>query len=157
MSWSSEERVFAIEAYFSNLLSVIATLRAFWNRFNVEPKDPVLDQKSIVTWVTTFRQTESTIWQKPEHLGPSYHLRTLRQWELQSGIPTTRRSAIKHASAVRLSNHSVWRILHCICHTERPSLPSLQDGDCAGTLRTWRTGFSLDVSLHFVKGLSFSL
>ena len=29
MRWSSEERAFAVEAYFSNRLSVIATQRAF--------------------------------------------------------------------------------------------------------------------------------
>ena len=62
MRWSSEERVFAVEyeAYFSNRLSVIATQRTFRNCFNVAPKDLVLDRKSIVTWVTTFRQTGST-------------------------------------------------------------------------------------------------
>jgi len=33
-------------------------------------------------------------------------------------------------------------------------LPSLQDGDCAGTLRTWRRGFTLDVSIPLLKGYS---
>ena len=35
-----------------------------------------------------------------------------------------------------------------------PALPSLQDSDCAGTPRTWRTDSTLDVSLPFVKGFS---
>jgi len=38
MRWSSEERTFAVEAYFSNRLSVIATQRAFRNHFNVAPE-----------------------------------------------------------------------------------------------------------------------
>ena len=40
MRWSSEERAFAVEAYFSNRLSVNATQRAFRNRFNVDPERP---------------------------------------------------------------------------------------------------------------------
>ncbi|QQP50701.1 Transposable element Tc3 transposase [Caligus rogercresseyi] len=52
MRWSSEELAFAVEAYFSNRQSVVATQRAFRNRFNVAPGGPVLDRKSIVTWVT---------------------------------------------------------------------------------------------------------
>ena len=49
--WSSQERAFAVEAYFSNklfLFFVIATQRAFQNRFNVAPRDPVPDRKYIV-------------------------------------------------------------------------------------------------------------
>ena len=53
MRWTSEERAFAVEAYFSNRLFVIATQRAFRNRFNVAPRDPVPDRKSVVTWVTS--------------------------------------------------------------------------------------------------------
>ncbi|KAF2892989.1 hypothetical protein ILUMI_13187, partial [Ignelater luminosus] len=59
MRWNSEERAFAVEAYFSSGCSVIATQRAFRNRFNLAPLAPVPDRKSIVTWVTTFRQTAS--------------------------------------------------------------------------------------------------
>ena len=60
MRWSSEELAFAVETYFSNRLYMIATQRAFRNRFNVAPTDSVPDRKAIVTWVTTFRQTGST-------------------------------------------------------------------------------------------------
>ena len=59
MRWNSEERAFAVEAYFSSGCSVITTQRAFRNRFNLAPLAPVPDRKSIVTWVTTFRQTGS--------------------------------------------------------------------------------------------------
>ncbi|QQP38517.1 Transposable element Tc3 transposase [Caligus rogercresseyi] len=50
MRWSNEERAFAVEAYFSNRQSVVATQRAFRNRFNVAPRGPVPDRKSNVTW-----------------------------------------------------------------------------------------------------------
>ena len=49
MRWSSEERAFAVEAYFSNRLSMIATQHAFRNYFNVALRDPVPDRKPIVT------------------------------------------------------------------------------------------------------------
>ena len=66
MRWSSEEHVFAVEVYFSNWLSVIATQRAFRNCFNVTPRDPV---------------------HLTDEQGLTYHLRTLRQWELPSCNP----------------------------------------------------------------------
>ncbi|QQP52108.1 Transposable element Tc3 transposase [Caligus rogercresseyi] len=49
MRWSSEERTFAVEAYFSNRQSIVATQRTFRNGFNVAPRGPVPDRKSIVT------------------------------------------------------------------------------------------------------------
>ncbi|QQP37631.1 Transposable element Tc3 transposase [Caligus rogercresseyi] len=38
MRWSREERAFAVEAYFSNHQSVIATQRSFRTHFNVAPR-----------------------------------------------------------------------------------------------------------------------
>jgi len=111
MPWSSEKRAFAVGAYFSNRLSVIATQRAFRNRFNVAPRDPVPDQKSIVTWVTTFRQTGSSTRRRigiPWPIRSSENIEAVRASILQS----PRRSARKHASALGLSDRSVRRILH---------------------------------------------
>ena len=45
MRWSGEERAFAVEAYFSNHKSIIATQRAFRNHFNIAPRGPVPDRK----------------------------------------------------------------------------------------------------------------
>lgn len=61
MCWNREKRAVAVEAYFSSKYSVIPTQRAFRNRFNVVKLATVPDQKSIVAWVTTFRQGESVI------------------------------------------------------------------------------------------------
>ena len=115
MRWSSEERAFAVEAYFSNRQSVIATQRAFRNRFNVAPRGPVPDRKSIVTWVTTFRQTGSTTRRRtgvPRPIRTSENFETVRASVLQS----PRRSVRKHASALGLSYGSVIRILHDDLH-----------------------------------------
>ncbi|QQP49158.1 Transposable element Tc3 transposase [Caligus rogercresseyi] len=74
MRLSNEERAFAVEAYFSNRQSVVATQCTFRNRFNVAPRGPVPDRKSIVTWVTTFRQMGVRDDEELEYLGPSDHL-----------------------------------------------------------------------------------
>ena len=81
MRWSSEERTFAVEAYFLNQLSVIS------NRFNVAQRDPVPDWKSIVTWVTTFKQTGSTTQRRngiPRPIRSSENMQAVRASILQS-------------------------------------------------------------------------
>lgn len=111
MRWDSEERAFAVEAYFSSGCSVIATQRAFRNRFNLAPLAPVPDRKSIVTWVTTFRQTASATRRRtgvPRPVRSPENIETVRAAMLRS----PRRSARKHASALGLSTRSVRRILH---------------------------------------------
>ncbi|QQP36058.1 Transposable element Tc3 transposase, partial [Caligus rogercresseyi] len=65
MRWSSEERAFAVEAYFSIRQSVVATQRAFQNRFNVAPRGPVTDRNKL----KGVRHDEEL-----EYLGPSDHL-----------------------------------------------------------------------------------
>jgi len=112
MRWSSEELAFAVEAYFSNRLSVIANQLAFWNRFNVAPRDPVPDRNSIVTWVTTFRQTGSTTRRRTGVPRPSENIESVWASILQS----PRRSARKHASALGLCNSSVRRLFHDDLH-----------------------------------------
>ncbi|KAF2898969.1 hypothetical protein ILUMI_07205 [Ignelater luminosus] len=115
MRWNSEERAFAVEAYFSSGCSVIATQRAFRNRFNLAPLAPVPDRKSIVTWVTTFRQTASATKRRtgvPRPVRSPENIEAVRASMLRS----PRRSARKHASALRLSDRSVRRILRDDLH-----------------------------------------
>ena len=59
MRWSKEERAFAVEAYFSNGHSIIATRRAFKNRFNIRTEVPLPSRQSIALWVNTFRVSGS--------------------------------------------------------------------------------------------------
>lgn len=115
MRWNSEERAFAVEAYFSSGRSVIATQRAFRNRFNLAPLAPVPDRKSIVTWVTTFRQTASATKRRtgvPRPVRSPENIEAVRASMLRS----PRRSARKHASALGLSDRSVRRILRDDLH-----------------------------------------
>lgn len=115
MRWNSEERAFAIEAYFSSGCSVIATQRAIRNHFNLAPLAPVPDRKSIVTWVTTFRQTASATRRRT---GVPRPMRSRENIELvrASMLRSPQRSARKHASALGLSDRSVRRILHDDLH-----------------------------------------
>lgn len=93
MRWNSEERAFAVEAYISSGCSVITTQQVFRKRFNLAPLAPVPDRESIVTWVTTFKQTakrrteESRPVRSPENIEA-----------IASILRSPRRSARKHAS-----------------------------------------------------------
>ena len=81
------------------------------DRFNFAPLAPVPDQKSIVTWVTTFRQTASATRRRtgvPRPIRSRENNEAVRASMLRS----PRRSARKHASALGLSDRSLRRILH---------------------------------------------
>ena len=110
MRWNSEERA-AIEAYFFSRCSVIATQRAFRNRLNFAPLAPVPDRKSIVTWVTTFRQTASATRRRtgvPRPIRSCKNIEAVRASMLRSPW----HSAHKHVFALGLSDRSVRRIIH---------------------------------------------
>ena len=97
MRWSKEERAFAVEVYFSNGRSIIATRRAFRTRFNIRIGIPLPGWQSIVLWVNTFRVSGNV---KEKHKRPAKNVRT------------PRRSARKHAAALGISDRTVRRILH---------------------------------------------
>jgi hypothetical protein len=111
MQWSREERAFAVSVYFSSGRSIVATQRAFRRQFNVAPTGRVPGRTSIVQWVNTFMNTGSVWKQKP---GPSKTTRTPENVERvrQAVLQSPKRSARKHASALRISDRTVRRILH---------------------------------------------
>ena len=111
MRWNSEEHAFAVEAYFSNGCSVIATQSAFRNRFNSAPLVPIPEPKSIVTWVSTFRQTPSATRRRTGVPRPIRSPETIEAVRV-SMLRSPRRCAGKDASALGLSDSSVRRILH---------------------------------------------
>ena len=57
MEWTKVERAFAVEAYFSNGRSIIATQRALHTHFNIAPRGRVPGRQSIISWVNHFRVT----------------------------------------------------------------------------------------------------
>lgn len=112
MRWTNEQRAFAVEAYFSNGRSIIATQRAFRIRFNIRPAGAVPGRQSIVTWVDTFRASGSVM---KSGSGGRRTVSTPENVERvrQSFLRSPRRSARKHAAALGISDRSVRRILHC--------------------------------------------
>jgi len=126
MRWSNEQRAFAVEAYFSNGRSVISTQRAFQNRFNIAPLGPVPDRKSILLWVTMFRETGSV---QKRRSGDARPIRSAENIEAVkvSFLRSPRRSARKHASALGISDRSVRRILHDELHFHPYKLVIVQE------------------------------
>lgn len=111
MLWSREQRAFAVECYFSNNRSIVATQRAFRARFGIPSHRLVPGRNSILSWVTSFRECGSVAKLRPGHP------RTARTPEnvdrvRQSILRSPRRSARKHAAALGLSDATVRRILH---------------------------------------------
>ena len=59
MVWSNEQRAFNVETYFSQSHSIVVVQRAFRTRYQIPPRDRVLDRKSILLWVENFTETGS--------------------------------------------------------------------------------------------------
>jgi len=59
MVWSNEQRAFVVETYFSQSQSIVAVQRAFRTRYQIPPRDRVLDRKYILLWAENFRETGS--------------------------------------------------------------------------------------------------
>ena len=120
---------------------------ASFETVSMQPRETLFQtgNKLLQGSLCTFRQTEVWHDKELEYFGPSYHLRTLSQWELQSCNP----HAVLRANMPLPLNFPIvqWgeyftmkfiAILHCA----RINSPNVKDG------------LTLDVSLHFVKDFS---
>ena len=116
MAWHGEHRAFVVEEYIRNGESVITTQRAFRIRFELGRHDPVPDRKTIHVWVSNFRATGSALKKKspgrPRTVTTPENVARVRASIQQS----PKRSALKHAAALGLSDRSVRRILHRNLH-----------------------------------------
>ena len=95
MVWSNEQRVFAVETYFSQSHSIVAVQRAFRTRYQISARDRVPDRKSILLWVENFRETGSVSekrWGRPRSSRTPENIVAVSRSVLQS----PRRSARKH-------------------------------------------------------------
>jgi transposase len=116
MPWSGEHRGFVVEAFFKHGESVTATQRAFRTRFGLRANASVPDRKTILLWVQRVRATGSALKReppgRPKNVRTPENIATVRA--LIELSPT--RSARKHASALRISERTVRRILHTDLH-----------------------------------------
>ena len=110
--WSAQQRAFVLETFFKNNESVIVTQRAFRRHFSVHRNDSVPSRNTILLWVANFREMASALKKIPP--GKQRTVRTPENVErVRHAIRRSpRRSALKHASALQISDRSVRRILH---------------------------------------------
>jgi hypothetical protein len=103
--WGSQNCAFVVETFFKNGESVTATQRKFRLHFNVPRHGRIL-------WVHNFRTTTSAT--KKKQGGSERTVRTLEKVEAVRNAleQLPRRSAIRHAQSLRLSDTTVLRILH---------------------------------------------
>jgi hypothetical protein len=59
--WSVEHRAFAVETFFKNNDSVIATQRIFCWHFNIHQNDGIPSRNTVLLWVKNFRETASAV------------------------------------------------------------------------------------------------
>jgi hypothetical protein len=112
MTWSGEHRAFIVEEFIKNGGSPVATQRAFRIRFALGRRETFHDKKTFDRWVSNFGQTGSALRQtspgQPRTATGPENVAVVRA----SIQKSPRRSARKHAAALRLSDRSVRRILH---------------------------------------------
>ncbi|KAG5326261.1 MOS1T transposase, partial [Pseudoatta argentina] len=111
MLWSREQRAFAVDRFFGNGRSVVATQHAFRARFEIPPHRLVPGRNSILSWVNSFQECGSVA--KPRN-GRQRNSRTPEAVERvrQSILRSPRRSARKHAVPLGILDTTVRRILH---------------------------------------------
>ncbi|KAL4149807.1 hypothetical protein QTP88_003669 [Uroleucon formosanum] len=116
MAWHGEHRAFVVEEYIRNGDSAITTQRAFRIRFKLGRHDPVPDRKTIQVWLSNFRATGSALKRKSSGR-PLTATTPDNVARVSASIQQSpRRSALKHAAALELSDRSVRRILHTHLH-----------------------------------------
>jgi len=112
MAWLEEHRAFIVEEFIKNGGSPVAKQRAFRILFGLGRREAVPDKETIYRWVSNCRQTGSAFKQTPPGRSRTA-TGTKNVAVVRASIQKSpRRSARKHAAALRLSDRSVRRILH---------------------------------------------
>ncbi|KAJ4437439.1 hypothetical protein ANN_17583 [Periplaneta americana] len=107
--------------------SVIVTQRAFRQHFDIHQNDSVPSSNTIFLWVRNFRETACATKKKPP--GKQRTVRTPENVERvrHAVLRSPRRSAVKQASAVGISDRSVRRILHMDLHFHPYKIVTVQE------------------------------
>ena len=112
MAWSTEHRAFDVETYFKCGDSVIAAQLQLRTLFGVGRHGRVPNRKTVLLWISNFRQTSSALKRKspgrPRSVQTPETITTVRH----AVTTSPQRSAAKHALALGVSDRSVLRILH---------------------------------------------
>jgi hypothetical protein len=110
--WTAEHRSFAVETYFKNNDSIVATQSIFRRQFNLGRHGKVPDGSTITRCVSSFRLTASACSRKPG--GSERTVRTPEMIENAHAavLRSPRKSARRHSTALGISDRSFRRILH---------------------------------------------
>lgn len=113
--WTGEQRGFAVKTYFQNGESFVQTRRVFRRHFKIPRNQPLPSDNAIRTWVNNLEQTGST---SKIRGGSARTVRTPENIERvrQAIQKSPRRSALRHATRLAMSDRSVRRILHLDLH-----------------------------------------
>ena len=109
--WSVEYRAFTVETYLKND-SVIVTHQIFRRHFNIHRNDSVPSHNTILLWVRNFRATASAAKRKPPGKEPKLRTPENIKQVHQAFVRSPQRPTSRNTIAVRMSDHTVRRILH---------------------------------------------
>jgi hypothetical protein len=109
--WSVEHQAFAMETYFKNNNFVVVTQRIFHWQFNIHQDDSVPSRNTVLLWVRNFRETASATKRKPPGREPLLTTPVNIKQVHQAFVRSPRQSVSRNAIALRMSDHTVRRIL----------------------------------------------
>ena len=117
--WSVQHRAFVVEGYLKNGDSVLRTQHLFQRHFHVDLHGPIPSRNIIFRCVQNLRLTASAANKSPP--GRVRNVRTPQNIDRVrvAVIRSPRRSTRKQGAALRISDHSVRRILHLDLHVPR--------------------------------------
>jgi hypothetical protein len=110
--WSVEHRAFSMETYFKNNDSVFMAQRFFRRHFNIHRNNSVPSCNTTLLWVRNLRETASATKRNPPGREPSLRTPENIKRVRQAFVRIPRQSASRNAIALRMSDHTVRRILH---------------------------------------------
>jgi len=104
--WSPEHRAFVVETFFKNGESVIVTQRKFRLHFNVPHHERIPSRNTILLWVHNFHTTASAT--KKHGVSKRMVITPENVEAVRNAVDQSpRRSAVRHAQALRLSDTTV--------------------------------------------------
>jgi hypothetical protein len=109
--WSVEHWAFAVETYLKNNDSEVLTPWIFRRHFNIHRNNSVPSHNTQQLWVSNFKETSFAAIRKPPGRQPSIRTPENIKRVHQAFVKNPRRSASRKAIALRMSDHTVCRIL----------------------------------------------
>jgi len=114
--WIAQHHAFVVEAYFENGDSTVTTQHLFCRHFNIPHHGLVPCHNAIKEWVQNFQENASALKRKTRGRIPMVQTPEHVDKVRVAIVKSPRRSVRRHSTAIGLSDHSMWRILHKDLH-----------------------------------------